>query len=462
MGKITKAYIVPHPPIIVPQVGKGSEVPATATIIAYEAIAREIEALKPDVIIVTTPHGTVYSDAVHISSEPVLKGDFKDFGANEPTFEFENDLTLRNIIQAYAEKENLVVTNRVKRGNALDHGVLVPLYFITRHYKDFKLIRVAISGLSPHEHYLFGSCIAKAIEQTELNAVFVASGDLSHRLTEEGPYGFHPKGPEFDRQLISSIENADFESLINMDQDFCEQAGECGHRSFLMLAGALNGLDVTPQILSYEGPFGVGYLVASFEPKGPNPDRNFLSQQVSDKKHPVLLKNENENPFVALARLTLETYIQTGKRITLPAGLPAELTEKRAGAFVSLKKNGSLRGCIGTIAPTCKSLAEEIIQNAISSGTQDPRFPAVRTNELEELVYSVDVLGEPEPVAGLEALDVKRYGVIVSSGFKRGLLLPDLEGVDTPEDQVAIAMNKAGIGKHEAYTLERFEVIRHQ
>ena len=145
----------------------------------------------------------------------------------------------------------------------------------------------------------------------------------------------------------------------------------------------------------------------------------------------------------------------------VPEGLPEALTKTRAGAFVSIHKQGRLRGCIGTIAPTRSSLAEEIIHNAVSAATRDPRFDPIRPEELKWLEISVDVLGEPEPIDSVAELDVKRYGVIVTNGGRRGLLLPDLEGVDTPEQQVEIARRKAGIGPDEAVLLERFEVVRH-
>lgn len=135
--------------------------------------------------------------------------------------------------------------------------------------------------------------------------------------------------------------------------------------------------------------------------------------------------------------------------------------KNKAGTFVSIKKNGELRGCIGTILPTKENIALEIISNAISSGTRDPRFNAVREDELDSLSYSVDVLLEPEPIDSIEDLDVKKYGVIVRAGFRTGLLLPNLEGVDTPEEQVSIALRKAGISPKENYSMERFEVIRY-
>jgi AmmeMemoRadiSam system protein A len=166
------------------------------------------------------------------------------------------------------------------------------------------------------------------------------------------------------------------------------------------------------------------------------------------------------SPHVRLARETLETYVRGGEKIKVPDWVPGELRSKRAGVFVSLKKNGRLRGCIGTIGPTRSSIAEEIIENAVSAGIMDPRFDPVAPGELSRLTYSVDVLGEPEKIESMDELDVKNYGVIVTSGFKRGLLLPDLEGVETPEEQVEIALQKAGIRAYEEYSMERFRVER--
>lgn len=173
-------------------------------------------------------------------------------------------------------------------------------------------------------------------------------------------------------------------------------------------------------------------------------------------------REQEVSDHVRLAKETLENYIRTGKKIDVPDWVPEEFKKRRAGVFVSLKKHGMLRGCIGTIGPVRVSIAEEIIYNAISSGTQDPRFPAVRPEELDDLDYSVDVLGAPEKIGSMDELDVRRYGVIVTSGFRRGLLLPDLEGVDTPQEQVAIALQKAGISRSEHFEMERFEVIRYK
>ena len=172
------------------------------------------------------------------------------------------------------------------------------------------------------------------------------------------------------------------------------------------------------------------------------------------------MKANEESAYVRLARETIENYIKQGKIITLPLDLPKEMINQKAGAFVSLKKYGELRGCIGTFMPTQKNIAQEIIKNAVSAAVEDPRFSPVNVSELEDLSISVDVLSVPEEIKDISQLDPKKYGVIVSSGYKKGLLLPDLEGVDTAEEQVDIAKRKAGIYPDEKVKLYRFEVKR--
>lgn len=167
------------------------------------------------------------------------------------------------------------------------------------------------------------------------------------------------------------------------------------------------------------------------------------------------------HPLVKLAKETVEKFVLQGETAQIPADISSEM-KGRAGVFVSIKKNGELRGCIGTLSPCMKNVACEIIQNAISAATQDPRFPPVSPQELNALEYSVDVLTEPEKIAGKKELDPKKYGVIVKSGERRGLLLPDLEGVDTVDEQIRIASMKAGIHPSEEIELYRFEVKRYK
>ncbi len=167
------------------------------------------------------------------------------------------------------------------------------------------------------------------------------------------------------------------------------------------------------------------------------------------------------HPLVELAKSTIDNYVLHGRVTDPPQELTPEMKE-RAGVFVSIKKHGQLRGCIGTFEPTQSNVAEEIIHNAISAATRDPRFPPVSPDELRELPISVDLLTAPQRVEGIEDLDPKTFGVIVERGWQRGLLLPDLEGIDTAEQQVEIACRKAGIDPGEPVTLYRFQVNRYK
>jgi AmmeMemoRadiSam system protein A len=425
-----KATFMPHPPLLVPGVGRGDEVPDTR--LACQTVAGEIQNSNPDTLIVISPHSTSYQDYFHITPGTGASGDFARFGAKEITLSVAYDTELAEAIGRAAEQEGLPAGTRGRSDPSLDHGVTVPLYFIGT---EIPIVRISLSGLKPSAHYRFGMCIQKAAAALKRRIAVVASGDLSHKLTPSGPYGFAPEGPEFDAFVRGCVQDSDFARLMSIDPVLAERAAECGLRSLFILAGTLDGQNARGKILCYEGPFGVGYLTASFSTGG--------------------------DPYVNLARCCVESFVLTGKRAEIPAGLPAEMLNGRAGVFVSIKKRGSLRGCIGTISPMTESIAHEILDNSISAATRDPRFKPVTPAELSELHISVDVLCPPEPIDGLDKLDVKKYGVIVSSGQRRGLLLPNLDGVDTPEDQVAIARQKAGIRGGEPIELERFEVVRH-
>lgn len=459
---ITGAFIVPHPPIILPQVGRGEEEKIKKTIDAYRKVAGRIAALQPEVIILTSPHATLYADYFHISPGKGARGDLRRFGASGFSMEVEYDTELVRAISEEAGREGIHAGTMGEREKALDHGTLVPLYFINQAYADYKLIRIGLSGLTPLEHYRFGRLIARVVENLGRRAVFVASGDLSHKLLQDGPYGFVPEGPEFDGKVTEAMEKADFLAFLSFDQSFCDSAAECGLRSFIIMAGALDGKSVKPELLSYEGTFGVGYGIASYEVAGEDPGRRFDEIFIQKEQERLGRIKAKEDAYVQLARLSLETFVKTGEMARLPDDLPDEMLTRRAGVFVSLKKHGHLRGCIGTISPVTDNIAQEILRNAINAGTEDPRFPEVTRAELQELVYSVDVLSEPEPIQSMDELDVKRYGVIVTSGHRRGLLLPNLETIDTPRQQVEIALEKAGIRPGQPYSMERFEVVRHK
>ena len=458
---ILAAYMVPHPPMIVPEVGRGSERQVEATRAAYVRVAEEIAALKPETIIISSPHATMYADYFHISPGGDAEGSFARFHAPQVRFRESYDETLVQAIERQAKEDSLSAGTMGQREKALDHGTMVPLFFIRQQYTDFKLVRIGLSGLSLEEHYRLGQSIQSAVEKTGRRAVYVASGDLSHKLQSYGPYGFAPEGPEYDKRLMDVCGRAAFGELFDFSEAFCERAAECGHRSFVIMAGALDGLAVEAKRLSHEDVTGVGYGICAFHPQEADESRRFLLIRQREEEKRLTAARNHSDAWVKLARQSVESYVLHHQVMDVSEGVPEELLRRRAGAFVSIHKQGRLRGCIGTIAPTRACLAEEIIRNAVSAAANDPRFDPIRPDELKWLEINVDVLGEPEDIQSENELDVKRYGVIVTRGHRRGLLLPDLDGVDTVQQQVAIARQKAGIGPREAVSLQRFEVVRH-
>ncbi len=458
---ILAGFMVPHPPLIIPEIGRGEEETIRETINAYERAAEEIAALTPETIIITSPHSVMYGDYFHVSPGKGAKGSFRRFGAGKVRFEEDYDTLLRDRICTLADAAGFPAGTLGERDAELDHGTMVPLWFIRRKYTGGRIVRIGLSGLPLSDHYRLGQLIARAAEDTGRRAVFVASGDLSHKLQPYGPYGFAPEGPAYDKRIMDVCSRAAFGELFDFDETFCDKAAECGHRSFVIMAGAFDGVRVKAEAFSHQDVTGVGYGICSFYPEGPDEGRHFLQAYEARVEKELREKAEKSDAFVKLARASVESWVRDRRVLPLPADLPAELRTRRAGAFVSIHKNGQLRGCIGTISAAEDCLGQEIIQNAVSASSRDPRFSPITPDELKYLEISVDVLGDAEPVDSPDKLDAKRYGVIVSRGRKRGLLLPDLDGVDTVEEQIRIAKKKAGIREDEDVNLERFEVVRH-
>ena len=456
------AVMVPHPPIIIPEIGCGEEVKIRKTSDSYRKAAEKIAEWRPDTVIVVSPHSVMYADYFHISPGTGAKGDFGQFRVPQVKFCVDYDTEFVKVLVQEAEARDIPAGTLGEREKRLDHGTMVPLYFLDQYMQDYRIVRIGLSGMPLTVHYELGECIRKTAELLDREVVIIGSGDLSHKLKEDGPYGFQKEGPEYDERIMDVMGRGAFGELFDFSEDFCDKAAECGHSSFTIMAGALDGLKVKAERLSHQGTFGVGYGICTYEVTGNDPQRYFLEQYRREQREAAERRKGSEDLYVQLARETVETYVRTGKKIRVPEGLPEEMYSRRAGVFVSLKEEGRLRGCIGTITPVRRNVAEEIIENGISAAARDPRFHAVEPEELDRLEYSVDVLGETEEIDSPEELDVKRYGVVVSRGYRRGLLLPDLEGVDTVEEQIEIARRKAGIPEDaEDIRLERFEVVRH-
>ena len=459
---VAGAIMVPHPPIILPEIGKGEEKKISLTDAAYREAAAFVGRLKPETVVLISPHSVMYADYFHISPGREAKGDMEQFRAPQVKIQARYDSEFVKALDDDASRIGFPAGTLGERDAKLDHGTVIPLYYLNRVYTDYLLVRIGLSGLSLADHYALGQMIRRTADSLNRCIVVIGSGDLSHKLRKDGPYGLSAEGPEYDRRVMDVMGRAAFEELLDFDETFCEKAAECGHRSFCIMAGALDGLAVEERMLSHEGTFGVGYGVCTYRVTGEDASRCSLDLWRDRQQQMLEEKRRKEDAYVALARATVDSWVGEGKRPELPEDLPDEMLKERAGVFVSLHKDGRLRGCIGTIQPARKNIAEEIVENGISAAVRDPRFSPVRPEELDALEISVDVLGKPEKIRSKDELDVKRYGVIVSKGFRKGLLLPNLDGVDTVDEQLSIALKKAGISEWEKhFDMERFEVVRH-
>jgi len=316
-----------------------------------------------------------------------------------------------------------------------EHSIEVQLPFLQYFKSDIKLVPIVLAHAGGAIYKEIGKGIAKAIKELNKEVVIIASSDMTHYEPQES-------ARRKDTQAIEAILDLNEDELLKRVQEL--NISMCGYGPVVSLISAAKELGAKEaELVRYQtsgdttGDYGavVGYAG-------------------------IIIKGILMSPLVRLAKETVESYVKEGKT-PQPTELTPEMREK-AGVFVSIHKLGELRGCIGTFEPAEKNVAEETMTNAISSATRDPRFPSIAPHELEDLDYSVDVLTPPEPVESQDELDPKKYGVIVESGFSRGLLLPDLEGVDSVDHQIDICRQKAGIAPDEPVKLYRFEVKRYK
>lgn len=265
---IAGGFLLPHPPIIFPEIGRGEEKKINDTINAYRRAAKRIAAMQPETIVIISPHTVMYKDYFHISPDSFAEGDFSRFGCPELKLQTDYDEEFVTVLEGIAYAGELPAGTEGERDKALDHGTMIPLRFIKEAYrKPFKIVRIGISGLPLKEHYRLGAYIREASEQLDRRLVIIASGDLSHRLLEEGPYGYAAEGPVYDKRITEILAEGKFGRILDFTEDFRQQAAECGHGAIAVMTGSLDGIALHTELLSYEGSFGVGYAIAAFRDK---------------------------------------------------------------------------------------------------------------------------------------------------------------------------------------------------
>ena len=262
MTALRVACVSPHPPIIVHEVGMGRERETRRTIEALEQAAQELALHRPDTVLLMATHGPMNPGAFFVLRAPFVEGDFSRWGAAHVRLRFRSDPEVAEAIRGEAERAGLAVDLGDRWDGGLDWSATVPLYYLRPAVSEARLLPMNVSLLSPGEHFEFGRAVRRAVDVPGRRVAVIASADLSHRLSEEGPYGFHPAGPTLDRLIRDAVAAWDVDAVLGMQESFREDAGEDAVSSLSFLMGTLDGLRVQPRILSYEAPFGVGYMVA--------------------------------------------------------------------------------------------------------------------------------------------------------------------------------------------------------
>src|SRR4029077_3105820 len=355
--------LVAHPPILLAEVGGAQSQRVRSTADALRELDGILSNVDADLAVVISPHSPSSMTSLPVRRGANAGGNLARFRAPDVQVVAQVDVALATALIADGQRAgfSLIWAEETE----LDHGVVVPLHSLPRTMTNKRCIFLGVSGWALHRFIEFGIWLQGRLH--DRFAILIASGDLSHRLTPDAPYGFRPEGPVFDRLGVDALREREWKRIEGLDPDLVEEAGECGLRPLGILLGAARAAGLDSQVLSYEGPFGVGYPVVAFTA---TPVAGTASKPVLD--------------IQALGREAIETYLRTRRLIEPPQPIPPDLLAPSA-AFVSLYKDGELRGCVGSVHPTEATAAHELIRYAVASAVRDPRFDPVRLDEVSAL-----------------------------------------------------------------------------
>ena len=445
---IVFAGLMPHAPILVPGVGRERLAEVTATVQAMATVSSHAVAAQADTVVLISPHSPRQPGAFGIWQSRKLRGSLEMFGSPEDRVDLPLDHAFAERLETIAARRGLH-TWRIT-GQALDHGAVVPLRYLVSAGWNGPTVILSLKDAADGGCDGLGEAIAATAQELNRRTAIIASGDMSHRLTSSAPCGYHPEAHRFDETFIALLREGAFHDLARIDARLQEVAAQDVADSTTVALAATGYRTDGHAVLSYEGPFGVGYGVAIlFEPKNPS-QHGGSTKEITGKTLSLFAD------LPAVARCAVETQFRDGSKS--PRDQAAGELNQRHGVFVTVRTDrGELRGCRGTLRPTKGDLVQETWHNALATAFHDHRFPPVQAADLPNLRFSVTVLGELEPVASPDGLDPAIYGILVSAtDGRQACLLPAIAQIDTVEQQLAIARHKAGIAPAERITIQRF------
>ncbi len=434
---IALAVLMPHAPVLVEPVGGRRVREVAGTVSAMRKVARRALEANPTAIVLISPHSPRKHGQFGLWSGPVLEGSFDQFGAPETVVRLPNAVELSQEIAARITERHQAIWEIPSR--PLDHGALVPLWFLSEAGWDGPTVVISLNY--PHEGGLYelGGAIADAALARQERIVVIASGDMSHALQPGAPCGFHPRAQEFDNQFIELLQAGRFPETGELDSELQELACEDVVDSTLIAGASAGWKSDGHEVLNYEGPFGVGYGVAVLF------DAHMLPPADSGGSLPRIARQSIESSF-------------RGQN-TAPKAPAQGYLAQRHGVFVTLHhRDGSLRGCVGTLHPKSNSVVEETWRMAREAAFSDGRFSPVKSKELADLRFEVSVIRDMEPVDSPEDLDPARYGILLTTpDGRRATLLPGIPEITSVEEQIRIARRKGHFGADESIRIQRFQ-----
>jgi AMMECR1 domain-containing protein/aromatic ring-opening dioxygenase LigB subunit len=447
--RIAFAGLMPHAPILVPGVGGDNLAKVEATARAMKTVARHALAARPESIVVISPHSPRRSGSFGIWRLARVRGSMSQFGSPQEGVDLPFDRKFADRLEVEAGLRGLKTWGITDE--ELDHGALVPLCYLASQGWDGPTVVVGLDY--PDEGGLdeLGQAIAATAAGLRRRTAVIASGDMSHRLVPAAPAGYDPEAHRFDEEFVGLLRRGEFGELRHINPILQERAAE-DVMDPTRVALAASGLTAAGhhEVLSYEGPFGVGYCVAIlFERGSAGAPRGAKAEEAARA-----VSRPEELPEVA--RCAAEACIRNGR--SSPPWRAAGVLAQKGAVFVTVETDaGVLRGCVGAMVGRETDLVAETRRNAASAVLRDPRFAPVSADELAHLRYTVTLIGKREEVASAQQLDPAAYGVLVTARDGRsGVLLPALEGIDTAQEQLSVALRKAGIAPDEPFRIERF------
>jgi AmmeMemoRadiSam system protein A/AmmeMemoRadiSam system protein B len=446
-GAVVCAVLMAHAPILVPDVGgdRGGEAQASSQAMGQAAAC--VLSHRPETLVVISPHSPREPRAFGVWAGERVQGSFAQFKAPRAQVSLPNDEALAQAI--VTEAGNRDVATWMIHDQSLDHGALVPLWFLAKAGWTGPVLVLSLNYPEAGGLTELGSAIAAAAGASHRRIAIVASGDMSHRLTRGAPCGFHPQARQFDETFIGHIRDGDYHQVERIDPALRELAAEDAVDSTLVAAAAVDWKATGHKVLHYEGPFGVGYGVAILFAARSNPEgTDAVPAQAANSEGAIL---------PGLARQSVAAVLRGSSE--QPPSAEGPYLGARRGVFVTLhERSGMLRGCAGTIQPACAGIVAETWRSARLAAFQDPRFTPVQAGELPNLQFEVSVLHSMEKISSVDELDPARYGVLVSTkDGRRGLLLPGIADIKTGGQQVVLARKKAWIAPDEPVMLQRFQ-----